>query len=106
MIPPGRDDRLPDGFVVRLDPRVRRRPDGTLLGGSPLRLLRLASRAQDLLAGGRLVVADATSAELAGRLMDAGFAAPELPDRRPDDVTVVIPVRDRPDELTRLLTAL
>ena len=72
---------MPDGFVVRLDPRVRRRPDGALLGGSPLRLLRLSARARTLLSGDRLVVRDAATAELAGRLLDAGLAAPDLPDR-------------------------
>jgi mycofactocin system glycosyltransferase len=98
--------RLPDGFDVRLDPRVRRRSDGALLGGSPLRMVRLSARARELLAGGRVVVGDATTAELAGRLLDAGLAVPEPPARRPDDVTVVIPVRDRPAELARLLAAL
>ena len=98
--------RLPDGFAVRLEPQVRRRPDGALLGGSPLRLMRLSSRARDLLVEGRLVVGDATTAELAGRLLDAGLAAPDLPARRPEDVTVVIPVRDRAAGLARLLTAL
>ena len=34
MIPAAPDARLPDGFVVRLAPSVRRRPDGALLGGS------------------------------------------------------------------------
>ena len=67
--------RLPDGFAVRLDPRVRRRDGGaTLLGGSPLRLLRLSARAHALLGGDRLVVRDATTATLAARLLDAGVA--------------------------------
>jgi len=105
-VPSPPPDRLPDGYAVRLDPRVRQRPDGALLGGSPLRLMRLSARARSLLADGRVVVRDATTAELAGRLLDAGLAVPDLPDRRPDDVTVVIPVRDRPAGLSRLLTAL
>ncbi|WP_448626419.1 mycofactocin biosynthesis glycosyltransferase MftF [Geodermatophilus sp. URMC 64] len=100
-------DRLPDGFAVRLDPAVQRRDDGaSLLGGSPLRLLRLAPRARALLAGDRLVVRDVTSAALAARLLDAGMAAPDLDARAPDDVTVVIPVRDRTASLARLLAAL
>ncbi|MGY1806498.1 mycofactocin biosynthesis glycosyltransferase MftF [Blastococcus sp. SYSU D00669] len=99
--------RLPDGFAVRLDPAVRRRDGGTaLLGGSPLRLLRLSPRARALLAGERLEVRDAATAELAARLLDAGAAHPDLPPRRPDEVTVVVPVRDRPAELARLLAAL
>ncbi|MDK3255325.1 mycofactocin biosynthesis glycosyltransferase MftF [Blastococcus capsensis] len=108
MIPAAPAGRLPDGFAVRLDPRVRRRDAGaTLLGGSPLRLLRLAPRAAGLLRGERLVARDATSAALAGRLLDAGLAHPDLPpDPRTGDVTVVVPVKDRPDGLARLLAAL
>jgi mycofactocin system glycosyltransferase len=106
MTGPVPDGRLPDGFAVRLDPRVRRRADGTLLGGSPLRLMRLAPRARDLLDDGRIVVQDATSAEVAARLLDGGLAAPHLSSVPPDDVTVVIPVKDRPAALARLLAAL
>lgn len=101
-------DRLPSGFAVRLDPRVRRRDHGaTLLGGSPLRLLRLAPRARELLTGDRLVVRDAATAAVAGRLLDAGLAHPDLPPVDVlTDVTVVVPVKDRPDGLARLLAAL
>ena len=106
MIPAAPGARLPDGFAVRLAPAVRRRPDGALLGGSPLRLMRLSTRARDLLAGDGVVVRDATSAELAGRLLDAGLAVPELSPRPADDVTVVVPVRNRPQGLARLLGAL
>ena len=106
MIPAAPDARLPDGFVVRLSATVRRRPDGALLGGSPLRLMRLSARARELLAGDRVVVGDATTAELAARLLEAGLAVPDLPSRPADDVTVVIPVRDRPDGVARLLVAL
>ena len=107
MIPAPPDDRLPDGFAVRLDPRTRRRDDGaTLLGGSPLRLVRLAPRARALLPTDRLVVRDATTATLAARLLDAGLAHPELPPGSADGVTVAIPVRDRPAALARLLAAL
>jgi mycofactocin glycosyltransferase len=99
--------RLPDGFAVRLAADVQRRDGGTtLLGGSPLRLMRLAPRARPLLTGDRLVVRDRTTAELAARLLDAGMAAPDLPARRTTDVTVVIPLRDRTAELRRLLEAL
>lgn len=100
--------RLPDGFAVRLDPRVRRRDRGTvLLGGSPLRLLRLSPRAVPLLAGDRLVVRDAPTAALAARLLDAGLAHPDLaPATGAAGVTVVVPVKDRPAELARLLAAL
>jgi mycofactocin system glycosyltransferase len=108
VIPAPPEGRLPDGFAVRLDLRVRRWDDGAaLLGGSPLRLMRLTPRAQGLLDGDRLQVRDATTAALAGRLLDAGLAHPELPPAPPaDDVTVVIPVKDRSAALARLLAAL
>jgi mycofactocin system glycosyltransferase len=111
-IPPATAGPLPDGFAVRLDPRNRGRDGGaTLLGGSPLRLLRLSARARELLAPGRVVVRDATTAALAARLLDAGLAHPDghhpdLAPRPPDDVTIVIPVKDRPAALARLLAAL
>ncbi|MCZ2811122.1 mycofactocin biosynthesis glycosyltransferase MftF [Modestobacter sp. VKM Ac-2979] len=100
-------DRLPDGFTVVLGPGVERRDGGTaLLGGSPARLLRLAPAAQELLVGDRLAVTDARSAALAGRLLDAGVAVPEVPAVSRPDVTVVVPVKDRTDGLARLLAAL
>lgn len=103
-------DRLPDGFAVRLDPRTRRRDGGTaLLGGSPLRLLRLAPRARELLTADRLVVRDAATASLAASLLDAGLAHPDLDAGAAGagaEVTVVVPVRDRPAGLARLLAAL
>ncbi|SDF73577.1 mycofactocin system glycosyltransferase [Blastococcus aurantiacus] len=107
-LPTAPADRLPDGFAVRLDPRVRRRDGGaTLLGGSPLRLLRLVPRARALLTGDRLVVRDATTASLAASLLDAGLAHPDRPPAAgAADVTVVVPVKDRPAELARLLAAL
>jgi mycofactocin system glycosyltransferase len=111
-VPAAPPDRLPDGYAVRLDERTRCRDGGrTLLGGSPLRLMRLGPRAQELLRTGCLVVRDATTATLAGRLLDAGLAVPDLPPAAtpppaPADVTVVVPVRDRPDGLARLLAAL
>lgn len=105
--PPAPDGRLPVGFAVRLDPRTRRRESGVLLvGGSPLRQLRLTPRAAPYLDGDRLVVRDESSATLAGRLLDAGVAHPDLADPSGGlEVTVVVPVRDRPRELARLLTA-
>ena len=52
--------RLPDGFAVQVDRRVKVLGEGAaLLGGSPTRLLRLAPAAQTMLDGGRLEVHDA-----------------------------------------------
>jgi mycofactocin system glycosyltransferase len=107
VIPPAPGDRLPDGYAVRLDPRTRVRDGGTaLLGGSPLRLVRLSAAAQRMLRGDRLVVRDAGTAALAARLLDGGLAHPDLPpDRTAGGVTVVVPVKDRTGPLDRLLTA-
>ena len=100
-----------------LDRRVLRADGGrTLIGGSPPRVLHLSPAAHGRLAGpggiapnARLTVTDATSAALARLLTDAGVAHPE-PDHpdapTPAAVSVVVPVRDRPDELARLLGAL
>ena len=100
--------RLPDGFAVQVDRRVRTVGAGSaLLGGSPTRLLRLAPAAQAMLGSGRLEVRDAASAELARALLDATVAHPRPaggPSHR--DVTLVIPVRDNPDGLRRLVGAL
>lgn len=100
--------RLPDGFAVQVDRRVRVLGEGAaLLGGSPTRLLRLAPAAQTMLNGGRLEVHDAVSAQLARTLLDATVAHPRPlsgPSHR--DVTVVIPVRDNASGLGRLVAAL
>ncbi|PRC52119.1 mycofactocin system glycosyltransferase, partial [Mycobacterium sp. ITM-2017-0098] len=70
-------------------------------------LLRLAPAAQTMLNGGRLEVHDAVSAQLARTLLDATVAHPRPlggPSHR--DVTVVVPVRDNPTGLVRLVSAL
>jgi mycofactocin glycosyltransferase len=100
--------RLPDGFAVQVDRRVKVLSEGAaLLGGSPTRLLRLAPAAQTMLNGGRLEVHDAQSAQLARTLLDATVAHPRPatgPSHR--DITVVIPVRDNPVGLSRLMRSL
>jgi mycofactocin glycosyltransferase len=100
--------RLPDGFAVQVDRRVRVLGSGAaLLGGSPTRLLRLAPSARTLLDNGRLEVKDVVSAQLARRLLDATVAHPR-PSGGPShrDVTVVVPVRDNVFGLRRLLGTL
>lgn len=100
--------RLPDGFAVQVDRRVRVLGSGAaLLGGSPTRLLRLAPAAQTMLDGGRLEVHDAVSAQLARTLLDATVAHPRPasgPSHR--DVTIVIPVRDNASGVHRLVRTL
>lgn len=100
--------RLPDGFAVQVDRRVKTLGSGSaLLGGSPTRLLRLAPAAQGMLDDGRLQVRDAASADLARALLDATVAHPR-PAGGPSfrDVTVVIPVRDNAAGVQRLVMAL
>lgn len=103
--------RLPDGFAVQLDRRVRAVGSAALLGGSPTRLLRLSPTARGLidasLPEGRVEVRDGASAELARALLDATVAHPRPaggPSHR--DVTVVIPVRDNLTGLQRLVMSL
>jgi mycofactocin glycosyltransferase len=100
--------RLPDGFAVQVDRRVRVLGDGSaLLGGSPTRLLKLAPAAQDMLSDGRLKVRDDVSAQLARTLLDATVAHPRPaggPSHR--DVTVVIPVRNNVSGVRRLVSSL
>ncbi len=105
---------LPAGFGVALAAGTRRIDDGTVLvGGVPLRLLRLTP------AGARLVdewcegapVADGAGGQrLARRLLDGGLAHPRPGGAKrpygPLDVSVVIPFRGEVAELALTLAAL
>ena len=103
-------NRLPEGFVVELGRRVRVFDRGrTLAGGVPPRVAHLSERARSMLRGRRLRVTDAASERLADRLLGMGMADPvvaELPPVDLSEVTVVVPVKDRPRELDRMLAAL
>ncbi|WP_431956326.1 mycofactocin biosynthesis glycosyltransferase MftF [Nocardia lijiangensis] len=103
-----RHDRLPDGFGIRIDPRVRAYSGGRILiGGSPARLLRLAPEAAEMIGDGYLEVTGPKSAVVARRLLDSGVANPRprlLPS--PDAVTVIVPLHNNADGLARLLAAL
>src|SRR5581483_9835483 len=98
---------LPADFEVVLDRDTRVLDGGrTLLGGSPIRLLRLTARAQRLFTGRRIAVRDRAGAILADRLLEAGLAHPVvevLPLPADPRCTYVVPVHDRPRELDRLL---
>jgi mycofactocin system glycosyltransferase len=101
---------LPAGFRVRIHADVEWTDRGrVLVGGSPLRVVRLSRRAVAQLNGRELEVVGTTAEVLAERLMDANIAVPVLDDefRAPaSEVTVVIPVRDRSEQLERALAAL
>ena len=101
--------RLPDGFEVRLrDDLVRADAGRVLVGGSPARVLRLSDRARTLLHDDRVVVDGPAAVELARRLLDGNLADPVLEGVavEPADLTVVVPVRDRMEQLERCLAAL
>lgn len=121
---------VPAGTRMRADPATRLAAGGTVLvGGSPVRVLRLTPPGARLAAGwlsGTPVPNTIAARTLARRLLDAGIAHPdtgvrpgtgmhpgtgprdpEEPHRpAPRDVTVVIPVRDRHAELARCLAGL
>lgn len=103
-------NELPDGFAVRFADHVRVRDDGrTLIGGAPLRVSRLSKTASDLFSGETLRVGSPASRLLAESLLNSGIAEPVvdvLDDIDIDEVTCVIPVRDRATSLDRLLSSI
>lgn len=102
------DNTLPDGFQVQIDMRCARHRDlRYLVGGSPTRMLRLTDAALGMTsADGRIEVCDPATRSLARRLLDSGIANPRpMFGPRPDDVTVVVPVRGNQSGVDRLLRA-
>jgi mycofactocin glycosyltransferase len=110
--PPRASTPLPDSFGLAPDPATTTVDGGRVfLGGSPLRLFRVSARAGEVIErwrAGAPVGPGRSTQLLARRLVSAGAFDPR-PVGAPlaaSDVTVVIPVRDRPAELDRLLRAL
>ncbi|HSC05160.1 MAG TPA: mycofactocin biosynthesis glycosyltransferase MftF [Solirubrobacteraceae bacterium] len=108
MAPP-----LPAGWRLRPAAGLQLVRDGeVLLGGSPLRVLRLSARATTLVSGwlaGQPVGDSVAERSLARRLLDAGLADPDPPPRAPEaihDVTVVVPVYADPERLRTCLAPL
>ncbi|PRZ42002.1 mycofactocin system glycosyltransferase [Antricoccus suffuscus] len=99
---------VPKGFVVRRDNDTRTY-DGVLIGGSPRRALRLNPAAMH--AWSELMSGPASSAgarTLARQLLETGMVHPVV---QPisvsrEVVTIVVPVRDRPQDLAACLAAL
>ena len=102
---------LPKGFRVALDPGVRWTGDGNVLvGGAPIRLLRLTPAGRKLveqLDSGEPVPRSQGAQRLVRRLLDAGVAHPRpLLPASPPDTIVVIPVRNDADGLAGTLAAI
>ena len=111
---------MPGSFVLREDASTQEFDGGTvLLGGSPLRLFRISERARRLVArwqAGAPVGSGRGAQLLARRLVSSGAFIPRPGDGKghgdsdgdlgPRDVTVIVPVRDRPAQLDRVLGAL
>ena len=102
---------LPVGFMVRVRDDVRLLPtsDGglSLVGGSPLRSLRLTPAAAEHVVDGRVRVGDTVTDLIARRLLDGNLADPDDPAPvDPAELTVVVPAHDRPEHLDRCLAAL
>src|SRR5215471_13783117 len=108
---------VPAGLRLRADPATRVVAGGSVLvGGSPVRVLRLTPAGTRQVSGwfsGTPVPSSGAARRLARRLLDAGIAHPDwgacdgsggFPGV--GDVTVVIPVRDRHAELARCLAGL
>jgi mycofactocin system glycosyltransferase len=109
--PPGATTPLPASFHLVKDPSTTTLGPGVLMGGSPLRLMRLSARATGLLAGwtaGAPVGQRRGERLLARRLVSAGLCTPRPTESShgPGDVTAVIPIRDRPEQLQGLLARL
>lgn len=92
------------------DASLRRRHRGRVLtGGSPTRIFRLTEAGADLVDGwlwGDRVGSGRAETALAARLIDAALLHPVAEPAPLDDVTVVVPVRDDPAGLERLLAGL
>ena len=102
---------LPADFRMALDPGVRWvGAEPLLMGGSPVRLLRLTAPGRalvDRLADGEAVPRSAAAQSLVRRLLDGGLAHPRpAAAPRSSAVTTVIPVRDDPEGLRATLDAL
>jgi len=114
------DQPMPAGLAIDLDPGTAQLTNDVLFGGSPARVLRLSRAGVTALAELRAgPVASPAAAVLARKLTDTGLAHPRPavapgpapapgPGPTPEsglDVTVVVPVLDRPRELDRCLAA-
>ena len=112
--PPIVPDALAHGTRVRIDPHVEFFADGRLLvGGSPRRLSRVRPQAQDVVtrlrrAGAEGVVLESVTDRAIGRIfIDRGIVHPVVASETGAvAVDIVIPTRDRLEQVDRLLRSL
>lgn len=101
------DDPVPPGFGIDLDDGAKQLGPDVWFGGSPARVVRVTPPGRPAwreLRTGRVVTRP--GGQLARRLTDAGLAHPRPPIATTShDVTVLIPVLDRPEALDRCLAA-
>jgi hypothetical protein len=102
---------LPADFGVAIDPATRVEAEGAvLLGGDPFAVVRLGedhAAAVRAWRRGEPAGPEPGRGRLARALVATNLAQPVPPARDPGlTVTAVVPVRDRPEQLERLLTAL
>jgi len=92
---PGPEVPLPEGWSIDLDRRARRTDGGrTLVGGAPLRVVRLTAAGARWLDGDRVPRSPGQHA-LARRLLDAGLAHPRpTPPAAIPSVAAVVPIHD------------
>lgn len=105
------DDALPPaGIRLVADTALDRRDHGRLLiGGAPLRIIRLSDTGARILAGwldGAPLDDDTQARALARRLLDAGIVHPIVDPVSDPDVTVVIPAYNDAKGLARCLESL
>lgn len=100
---------MPLGLRIERDRSARELAPGVWTGGTPAHLIRLTTAGGTLWRRMLSAPIDSTAAGLlARRFTDAGLAHPRPTPVAPGtaDVTIVVPVRDRPAVLGRCLTAL
>jgi len=107
---PAGGEPLPEGVPVVLDGGVRTAQGGRMLiGGAPVRVVRLSAAGARAVGRWRAGAAPAGAAEraLARRLVDGGLAHPLPPPAAPPsgEADIVVPVRDRTRALGPLLAA-
>jgi mycofactocin system glycosyltransferase len=97
---------VPEGCRLRLDGRTRVLHAGRTLLSPAGRMLRLGEGGPQAIADLREGTGSPAARRLGRTLLEASAAHPYPDPRTAEDVTVVVPVKDRADALDRCLTAL